>query len=304
VVVDDVTVVVDSAARLSALLLFPALGELVAERAGTLNISVEAMLLSSAFVGALASSVTGSAGVGLLMAVACGLFVAGIQALLSHRLAVNQFIVGLALNLLALGVTGFLEASLELDSKQLGTWRIPGLAEIPIIGDALFDQTWIFFALYPLVPFTWWVLYRTRWGLQVRSVGENPESCAITGVDVKKRRRQAIYWCGLLGGLGGGYFSVGLIGSFTPNMTAGRGFIAIAAVIFGGWTIRGTIAACVVFGGTDALRLAFPAIGYELTPQLLIAAPYLLALLAMFLIRQGRRPPAALGRGFDGLGSG
>jgi simple sugar transport system permease protein len=296
--VDDVALILDSAARLSALLLFAALGELVAERAGTLNISVEAMLLGSAFAGALGSWLTGSALAGLALAVLCGLLIASLQALLSHRLAVDQFITGLSLNLLALGVTSFLFATLDMDSERLGTFRVPLLSSLPLIGDALFDQSGLFYLLYALVPLTWWLLYRTRWGLQVRSVGENPESCEVTGIDVKQRRRQAIYWCGLLSGLGGAYLSVGLIGSFTPNMTAGRGFIAIAAVIFGRWTIRGTVAACIVFGGTDALRLALPAIGFELTPQLLIAAPYLLALLAMLLIRGRRQAPAALGRGY------
>jgi simple sugar transport system permease protein len=299
---DDVALILDSAARLSALLLFAALGELVAERAGTLNISVEAMLLGSAFTGALGSWLTGSALAGLAMAILCGLLIAAVQALLSHRLTVDQFITGLALNLLVLGVTSFLFASFDMDSESLGTFRVPLLASLPLIGEALFDQSSLFYALYALVPLTWWLLYRTRWGLQVRSVGENPESCEVTGINVQKRRRQAIYWCGLLCGLGGAYLSVGLIGSFTPNMTAGRGFIAIAAVIFGRWTIRGTVAACIVFGGTDALRLALPAIGFELTPQLLIAAPYLLALVAMVLIPARRQGPAALGRGYGQFG--
>jgi simple sugar transport system permease protein len=299
---DDVALILDSAARLSALLLFAALGELVAERAGTLNISVEAMLLGSAFTGALGSWLTGSALAGLAMAILCGLLIAAVQALLSHRLTVDQFITGLALNLLVLGVTSFLFASFDMDSESLGTFRVPVLSSLPLIGDALFDQSGLFYPLFALVPLTWWLLYRTRWGLQVRSVGENPESCEVTGIDVQQRRRQAIYWCGLLCGLGGAYLSVGLIGSFTPNMTAGRGFIAIAAVIFGRWTIRGTVAACIVFGGTDALRLALPALGFELTPQLLIAAPYLLALLAMFLIPARRQGPAALGRGYGQFG--
>jgi simple sugar transport system permease protein len=256
------------------------------------------MLLGSAFSGALGSWLAGSALAGLATAILCGLLIASVQALLSHRLAVDQFITGLSLNLLALGVTSFLFASFDMDSESMGTFRVPLLADLPLVGDALFDQSWLFYLLYPLVPCTWWLLYRTRWGLQVRSVGENPESCEVTGIDVKKRRRQAISWCGLMCGLGGAYLSVGLIGSFTPNMTAGRGFIAIAAVIFGRWTIRGTVAACIVFGGTDALRLALPALGFELTPQLLIAAPYLLALVAMLLIRPGRQGPAALGRGY------
>ena len=118
---------------------------------------------------------------------------------------------------------------------------------------------------------------------------------------MQRRRRQVVTVCGLYAGLGGAFLSVGLIGNFTPNMTAGRGFIAIAAVILGSWAVAGTLGATLIFGGADALRLALPAIGVEITPQLLIAAPYLIALLTMLVFAQGRRQPRALGRGYEGL---
>ena len=297
---NDAELILESTARLASLLLFIGLGELLAERAGTLNISVEGMALGAAFGAAYVASESGSPFLGLVVGIGVGLLVASVQAVFSHRMTINQFVVGLALNLLVLGVTSYLEAQLEIRGGQVGILKIPVLADIPLVGAALFEQRWIFYLIYPLLPLTWWLLNKTRWGLELRAVGENPEAAEITGIDVQRRRRQAIYVCGLYAGLGGAYLSVGLIGGFTPNMTAGRGFIAIAAVILGSWSVGGTLAAVLIFGGADALRLALPAIGVDVAPQLLIAAPYLVALLTMCVFAQGRRQPAALGRGYEG----
>jgi simple sugar transport system permease protein len=298
---DDASLILESAARLAALLLFVSLGELLAERAGTLNISVEGMTLGAAFAGVFVGSESGSPFLGLLVAVGVGGFIALIQAELSHRITINQFVVGLAINLLVLGVTSYLDTTVDIESNQLGILRIPLLEDIPLVGGALFAQRWPFFFLYLLVPLTWFLLMRTRWGLELRACGENPESAATSGIDVQRRRRQVVTVCGLYAGLGGAFLSVGLIGNFTPNMTAGRGFVAIAAVILGSWSVAGALGATLIFGGADALRLALPAIGAEITPQLLIAAPYLIALLTMLVFARGRRQPRALGRGYEGL---
>ena len=298
---NDVSLVLESAARLSTLLLFVALGELLAERAGTLNISVEGMMLGGAFTAIWIGTETGSPFVGLIGGICAGALIALIQAELSHRVTINQFIVGLAINLLVLGVTSFLDSSIDLQYEQLGVLRIPLLADIPLIGDALFNQRWPFYLIYVAIPLTWWLLMRTRWGLELRSCGENPDAATASGIPVQRRRRQVVVVCGLYSGLGGAFLSVGLIGSFTPNMTAGRGFVAIAAVILGSWTVRGTVIGALIFGGADALRLALPAVGVDITPQLLIAAPYLLALLTMLVFAQGRRQPRALGQGYEDL---
>lgn len=298
---NDTALVLESAARLSALLLFAALGELLAERAGTLNISVEGMMLGGAFGAIYVASETGSPLLGLIAGVCIGALVALIQAQLSHRITINEFVVGLALNLLVLGVTSFLTDSVTLTHQQLGVLKIPLLADIPVIGGALFEQRWPFFLIYPLIPLTWWLLVRTRWGLELRACGENPEAATASGIPVQRRRRQVVLVCGLYAGLGGAFLSVGLIGSFTQNMTAGRGFVAIAAVILGSWTVRGTVIGALIFGAADALRLALPAIGVDIAPQLLIAAPYLIALVTMLIFAQGRRQPHALGQGYEGL---
>ncbi|EFC84317.1 ABC transporter permease, partial [Parafrankia sp. EUN1f] len=154
------------------------------------------------------------------------------------------------------------------------------------------------YLLLGLVPLTWWLVERTRWGLELRAVGENPQGADVTGIAVNLRRRQALLWCGLFAGLGGAHLAVGAVGSFNDNMTAGRGYLVIAAVIFGAWRLRGTIVGVALFGLADALRLALPAVGVQINSQLLIVAPYLLALLAMVLVLRRTRQPMALGTPF------
>jgi simple sugar transport system permease protein len=295
---DDLSSILDSTARLTGPLLFVALGELMAQRAGTLNISVEGMMLLSAFIAVVFSDLAGSAVVGLLAGIAAGVAVATVQAYLAHRLRANQFVVGLALNVLVLGLTGYLLQEYRFSPRSLGVVEIPGLHSIPLVGDALFAQAAPFYLLFLAVPAVWWVLWRSRFGLELRAAGENASSSHASGIPVNRRRRQAILLGGAFAGLGGAYLSVGVVGSFTPNMTAGRGYLAIAAVLFGAWTVRGTVLAALLFGFADALRLALPALGYELNAQLLIAAPYLAALAAMLTVTRSSRQPACLGMGF------
>lgn len=287
-----------SAVRLGAFLAFAALGELVAEKAGTINISVEGSLLAGAFGGAVAFSFSGSVWVGLVLGVAAGLLVAMLQANMSHRLTGDQFVIGITVNILVLGLVGFLTASIDPVAGRADVLKIPLLSDVPLIGPALFGQTWPTYLLYPLVPLTWWILYRTRWGLEVRSVGENPQAADVSGIDVNKRRRQAIYYGGMLAGLGGAFLVLGQVGSFDTGAVGGRGFIAIAAVYFGGWRLRGTILGALLFGLADAFRLAVPVLGYQINAQLLAALPYVLTLGVMYFITKRFRQPAALAQPF------
>jgi simple sugar transport system permease protein len=295
----DITTILDSAVFLSIPLLFAALGEYIAERAGTLNISVEAMMLSGAYAAALGSSVWANATLALFWGMAAGLLVGFVHAQFSHRLQANTFVVGLTLNVLALGLTSYLLHQVDMTPRLMATVDVPVLSSIPIIGEALFSLPWPAYLRYGLVPLAWWVVQRTRWGLEMRAVGENPRAADVTGVHVNRRRRQGLLVCGVMAGLGGAFLSVGEVGAFNSNMTAGRGFIVIAAVIFGGWTLRGTVAGCLLFGGVDAFRLALPALGYTVNPQLLIASPYLCALVAMCFFAKRSRQPAALAQPFD-----
>jgi simple sugar transport system permease protein len=285
-------------ALFAAFLAYAASGELVAERAGTLNISVEGMLLGGAFTSAVGYDATGSTVAAAVAGVVGGLVVAGVQAEMSHRLTADQFVVGLTLNILVLGLTGFLDNELEPATELAARWEIPLLSDIPLIGQALFGQRWPFYVLYLVLPLTGWLLYRTRWGLELRSVGENPQSADVSGIGVNKRRRQSIYYAGFTSGLGGWFLIFGQIGLFEDSVVGGRGFIAIAAVIFGGWTLRGTVGGCVVFAGALSFRLSIQGLGYEVNSELLQSLPFLVTLAGMAIFAHRVRPPAALARPF------
>jgi simple sugar transport system permease protein len=296
---NDLTTILSSAMRLTAPLAFAGAGEQVAERSGTLNISIEAMMLAGAFFGLLGTSIFGTVAVGFVVGAAAGLAVAVIHANFSHRLNANTFVVGLTLNVLLLGLTSFLDETIDMTPRQAGVIRIPVLRSIPVIGEPLFVNRWPMYLLVVVLPLSYWLVQRTRWGLEVRASGEDPQAADVTGIDVNKRRRQSLYYCGLLAGLGGAYLAIAEVGTFNQNMTAGRGFLVNSAVIFGGWTLKGTMGGCFLFGAADALRLALPALGYTITPQLLIMAPYLLAILAMLFFASRNRKPAALAVAFE-----
>jgi ABC-type uncharacterized transport system permease subunit len=285
-------------ALFAALLLFAATGEWVAERAGTINISVEGMLLSGAFTAAVGYDLTQSAVLAILAGICGGLIVAFLQAEMSHRLSADQFVVGLTLNILVFGLTGFLAQEIDPKTTIVATWNIPLLSDIPLFGQALFGQPWPFYLLYVVVPLSAWMVYRTRFGLEVRAFGENPQSADVSGIDVNKRRRQAIYWAGLTSGLGGAFLILVQIGQFEDSIVGGRGFIAIAAVIFGGWTIRGTIAGCVLFAGALSFRLSIQGLGYQLNSELLQSLPFLVTIVGMAFFAHRVRPPAALAQPF------
>lgn len=290
--------VYQSAFRLAALLAFAAVGEWIAERSGTLNISLEAMLLGGGFAAVMGHELTTSAIVGVAFGAIAGTAVAAGQANLSHRLTANQFVVGLTLNVLVIGLTGYFDAQWSPGAAHAKVIEVPLLVEIPLVGEAFFGQSWPVYLIYVIIPAAWYLVFRTRWGLEIRSVGENPQGADVTGVHVNLRRRQALYLCGMFAGLGGAYFVLGQVGRFQPGMTAGRGYLAIAAVIFGGWSLKGTIAGCVVFGVADAMRVALPSLGYQLNGALLSLTPYVLALLTMLFFAHRSREPSALAMPF------
>ena len=285
-------------ALFAALLGFAATGEWVAERSGTLNISVEGMLLSGAFAGALGYHLTESVAAAMVFGAIGGLLVAAVQAEMSHRLTADQFVVGLTLNILVFGLAGFLDREIDPEATFASTVEIPLLVDIPLVGEALFGEPWPFYLLYGLVPLSWWLVYRTRWGLELRAAGENPQSADVSGIDVNRRRRQSIYYAGLTSGLGGAFFVFARLATFDDSIIGGRGFIAIAAVIFGGWTLWGTMGGCILFAGALSFRLSVQGLGYELNTELLQALPFLVTIGAMAIFAKRVRPPAALARPF------
>jgi ABC-type uncharacterized transport system permease subunit len=294
-----VTTILGSTMRLTAPLAFAASGEYVAERGGTLNISIEAMMLGGAFFGVVGSSAFGNVVMGLVSGAVAGLVIGFVHANLSHRLNANTFVVGLTLNVLVLGLTSYLLETMNPEALQAGIIKVPLLHSLPIVGKAVFTNRWPMFLLILIVPLSWYLVNRTRWGLELRACGENPQAADVSGINVNHRRRQGLYYVGFMAGLGGAYLSVAEVGLFNQNMTAGRGFLVNAAVIFGGWRLAGIIGGCFLFGGTDALRLALPALGYSIQPQLLIVLPYLFAILAMCFFAKRNQAPAALAQPFE-----
>ena len=288
----------NSAFQLSVLFVFAAVGEWIAERAGTLNISVEGMLLAGAFGASVGYHMVPVMIFAVLFGVLCGGAVATVQAEMSHRLTANQFVVGLALNVLVLGLTAFLDTALDLGQVRAATWSVPVLVDIPLVGEALFGRPWPAYLVYVFVPAAYWLVFRTRWGLEVRSAGDNPQAADVSGINVNARRRQAILIAGLTSGFGGAFIVVGQVGQYQPSIINGRGFIAIAAVIFGGWTLRGTVVGCIVFGLVEAATIAISVKGYSVDPFILDSAPYVVALTVVLLFAKRVRPPKALAQPF------
>jgi simple sugar transport system permease protein len=215
----------------------------------------------------------------------------------------NQVVSGVVLNILALGLTSFgLDAvfgsSLNRSVGTLHRVRIPFLADIPFVGPALFSQRLTVYLALVLVPATWWVMNRTSVGLALTSVGERPDAAAALGVRVMRVRWMALMACGVLAGIGGGQLTLAGLGFFTPNVTAGRGFIALAAVVFGKWNPIGTAAAVLLFATADAFQIRAQALGIDLPYQLLVSLPYLATVIALAGLLRRMRPPAALGTNY------
>ena len=287
-----------NALTFAVFLAFGATGEWVAEKSGTLNISIEGMFLAGAFAAAVGMDQSGNEFVALIYGAVAGFSVAWVQANMSHRLVANQFVVGLTLNILVLGLASYLASVWDPTISKASSTAIPVLSDIPLIGAALFDRSWLFYLIYPLVPLCWWLVYRTRWGLELRSAGENPQSADVSGIDVNKRRRQGIYVAGITAGMGGTYLVLAAVGQFEDSIVGGRGFIALVAVIFGGWTLRGTIAGCLLFGAVLSFRLSLPALGYELNSDLLASLPFVATIVVMSVFATRVRPPHALAQPF------
>ena len=286
--------------RFAIVLAFAAVGEWVAERAGTLNISVEGMLIAGAFTGGVVFTSTGNVLLGLIAGAAGGAVIAFVQANLSHRLVTDQFVVGLTLNLLVLGLAFFLDDHLELNTSVATVWEIPLLSDFPLIGKALFGQPWPMYLIVPVVPLAWWLVFRTRWGLEVRSAGENPQAADVSGIRVNLRRRQAIVFAGLCSGLGGAVLVLGQISvsRWETGHVGLKGIVAIAAVIFGGWTLRGTLLGCLLFGYFFALQQTLPVLGYRINSQLASALPYAVALAVTAVFATRTRQPRSLAQPF------
>ena len=259
--------------------LYAVYGELITERAGRINLGMEGCLLMGACFGFLATAETGSAAIGVLVGMAAGALASSIHACLVVYRDTNQLATGLALTLFAEGVTAYVGRD-YVDSiiHGLDLIAIPGLADIPVLGEALFRQDILAYIAYGLGPFIWFVLQYTRWGLSLRAVGESVAVAFAAGRNPAMLQVAAIVLGGALAGLGGAQLSIGLTHTWSEGMSAGRGFIAVALVIFGLWSpIRGMVGAF-LFGGAVGLQLQLQALGAPVSPFLLDMLPYALTL--------------------------
>jgi ABC-type uncharacterized transport system permease subunit len=291
----------EAAVRTATPLAFAALGELVAERAGVINLGLEGAIIAGC-LGALVASGLGGPLIGFGGGMAAGIAITAVFALFVVNLRTDQIIAGTAVSMLGLGLTGTLYRGLYgasgagLAISTIAPVAIPGLSAIPLLGPALFRQTVPTYVLYALVPLLWWWLRGTHAGLALRATGENQEAAEAAGAAPRRIRWGALLVAGAMGGLCGATLVLAQVGTFSEGMSAGRGFIAIAIVVLGRWSALGTALAALVFGAAFALQYLFQALGWSLPYQLFIALPYVLTLALLALLRGRATAPAGLGR--------
>jgi ABC-type uncharacterized transport system permease subunit len=292
----------DGTLQLALPLILGALAGVLGERSGVVNVAIEGQFLMGAFAGALVGTMAGSIWAGLVSAAVGGVIIAAILAVLSIRYLVDQTVVGMVLNLFALGITGFLyERLMQPDAQtynqppQMPEWRIPGLADIPVIGPVLFEANLLVWLALGLVVLIHFGLSRTRWGLRTRAVGEHPTAADTVGIRVRGLRYLNVLLGGVVAGIGGAYFTLVATGSFTKNMTAGAGFIALAALIFGRYSPFGAFGAALFFGFAQKLATDLGAIESPVPSQFLNMLPYLATLIAVAGLVGRVRAPAADG---------
>jgi general nucleoside transport system permease protein len=280
-------------------LALPAIGGTFSERTGVVNIAMEGIMLMGAFFGVAFSYWTGSAWVGLLCGIIMGGLLSAVFAWAAIRLAADQVVLGMAINIFAGGLTAFLLDTIfgfsgtPPQTPQLPTLSIPGLSSIPFIGAFFTNQSVLVYVMLVIVVLSHWFLFHTRIGLRMRAVGENPLAADTAGLNVWRLRYAGVIIGGVLSALGGVYLSLGILNSFDVNMTNGRGYIALAAMIFGKWTPLGSFAASLLFGFATALGIALQ--NHGVSSDLLDMLPYLLTILALAGLVGRSKAPAADG---------
>ncbi|HLG15567.1 MAG TPA: ABC transporter permease [Blastocatellia bacterium] len=290
--------------RLSTPLILAALGGMYSERGGVINIALEGIMLSGAFTAAAVTALTHNPWIGLGAATCAGLLVALIHAVASIQFRADQVVVGTAINILFLGVPALASGALfestgstpQLPREQtLPDWNIPLLEKIPVLSQLLSGHKPIVYVALAMVPVSYYIVFRTRFGLRLRAVGENPEAADTAGVSVTRMRYAGVLISGVLAGIGGAYLSIGQNSLFTRNMTAGRGFIALAALIFGKWHPVGAFLACLLFGLADAVAIRMQGV-VAIPVQVIQIIPYVLTLVVLAGFIGRSTPPRAIGK--------
>ena len=276
---------------------FGAVSGLLCERTGIINIGIEGMLLAGAFTGAIVGSTLGAAA-GMIGAALVGGILALLLAVLTVKYRVDQIIAGVVINIFVLGLTSFYTSQFLVENPALNNAPImraigiPLLSDIPLIGPVLFDQNIFVYGMYVLVAVTTFALFRTKWGLRTRAVGEKPRAADTVGINVFRTKYLNVIIGGLVAGFGGAYFTIGSVGRFDENMTAGRGFIGLAAMIFGRWHPVGAISAALVFGLADSLQVKLGILDTPIPSEFLAMAPYLVTIVVVAGLVGRSRPPS------------
>ncbi|OLP53792.1 ABC transporter permease [Rhizobium rhizosphaerae] len=285
-------------------LLIAAIGELVVERSGVLNLGVEGMMVMGAVCGFAGASLSGSPWIGLVAGVAAGAVFSQLFAVLTLSIATNQVATGLSLTLLGLGLSGMIgEPFVGEAGSKLPNLFIPGLSELPLVGRLIFGQDPIFYLSVILTVGTAWFLFRTRTGLTLRSIGDNPASAHTLGIPVIRYRYLAVLFGGACAGLAGAHLSLVYTPQWVENMTAGRGWIALALVVFASWRPARVAAGAYLFGGVTIGQIHAQALGFGIPSQFLSALPYLATVVVLVMMSRNKRlmmvnTPASLGRPF------
>src|SRR5580704_4908409 len=292
-----------STVRLSTPLILAALGGMYSERGGVINVALEGIMLAGAFTAAAVTVFTHSPWVGLTAAAVAGLLVSLIHAVASISFRADQVVIGTAINIMFLGMPALLSGALfgstgstpQLKREYtLPDWNIPLIDRIPVLSQLLSGHKPVVYIALAMVPISYFVLFRTRFGLRLRAVGENPEAADTAGISVSGMRYAGVLLSGVLAGIGGAYLSIGQNSLFTRNMTAGRGFIALAALIFGKWHPVGAFLACLLFGLADAISIRMQGV-VQIPVQVIQIIPYVLTLVVLAGFIGRATPPRAIG---------
>ena len=291
-----------AAVRIATPLLFAALGGILSERAGVFAVGLEGMMLTGAFAGVVATHGSGLILLGLVASIAGGMMLAGVVAIATTRFRADQMVTGLAVNILALGLTSFLLRGLGaaggapiIRVTTLPSLRVPWLADLPFVGPVLFQQPALTYLAVALTVVMFVFLVRTRPGLTLRAVGENPTAVFAVGGDPLRVRVIAVIACGAMAGLAGAVLSLQQVGTFTDGMTHGRGYLALAAIIVGRWMPGGALVGCFVFGAADALQLRVQTIRLPVSSYVIQMLPYIVSLAVLAGLSRTARMPAAIG---------
>lgn len=282
-----------AAVLIAAPLILVALGELMSEISGVINVGLEGMMLVGAFAGFWAGNEFGNVWVAVGVGMFAGVLLAGVMGLATIEARANQIVVGVALNILGAGLSVFAfqkysKTLPDLFIDRMTRIKIPVLSDIPLIGPALFDQVALVYVALVAVPITWFAYTKTTWGLRMRAAGELPEAAETAGASVRVLRWHGVLIAGALAGIAGAFLSVGMVGTFLGGMTAGRGFLALAAVIVGGWRPLGVAIAAIFFGAADALQLRLQAESFVPRGVWIVLATLLLAFIAQRSVHNRR----------------